>query len=109
MPKRQKIILIILIIVIIVFIIYFVIKYLNNPSTSGLLGSQGGSTYDRDLKKIDQIKQAYKSPLFSDSRFLVLKAFYPLPIEIGLVGNPNPFQPLVSPTEALIKSLQPTP
>ena len=108
MAKRQKIFLGILIVIVIGAVVYFISRGINKLPAE-LLSSQPSSAYSRNLKRISKINEAYQSTLFSDSRFLSLKTFFPLPIEIGLVGNPNPFQPLVLPLELLLENIQPTP
>jgi len=57
--------------------------------------------YQVAVKKINELISIYQSNIFTSSKFLSLKSFISLPLEIGLIGKANPFELPLSPTELL--------
>lgn len=57
--------------------------------------------YQLSIKKINDLISLYQSGLFKDKKYVNLKSFITLPLEIGLIGKANPFELPLAPEELL--------
>jgi hypothetical protein len=60
------------------------------------------SKYSSSLGEVNSLLNSNQFVFFNRDDFKVLKAFVTLPIQIGLVGNSNPFQSKTTAPELLI-------
>lgn len=115
MPKkelpRKNLLLIILTFIIIGGIVYYVFFTPVNPLLiTETITSSNVNKYEIVLKRLERIMGSYQSTIFTDpnilSKFSSLKPFITLPLQIGLVGKENPFEPPTVPAELLLQQTQ---
>jgi len=62
--------------------------------------------YKSSVDKLKKLMGYYNADLFKGDDFLSLKSFYDLPLVIGQVSNPNPFQEPLLPEELAQEQIQ---
>ena len=103
MNKSKQIKFLIIILLIVLVVIFFFSWGMERSARPDKLQDVSNlSKYSSSLREVNSLLNADQFVFFNRDDFKALRAFVTLPIQIGLLGNSNPFQGKAAAPELLI-------
>lgn len=101
--NKNKILVIVLILLVIGIFAY--VKIFSNSGTQDAAIDVVNNEFSAALRNYDKVMLSYQADIFANPKFIALKSFLTLPLEIGLIGKSNPFLVPTPPEDLLLQAL----